>query len=191
MTIKCGGGEPIQSRLSKNGDRKQHPRLTASQALFCLVPLFFPPLFNIRRMDYFQPPKVIHTRHQSLRKCCGCVHLRVGAGITCAFWAVKEYRDSHTNSKVHMLTRFTSRGYRYTLQFYHFKTIVVSAIPIDVIVAAIPNMHTTTAAFYSYMESAALVVYGVVNLTLAMIGMLGLGAVYLVSKRYLETIPSD
>lgn len=89
-----------------------------------------------------------------------------------------------------MLTRFTSRGYRYTLQFYHFKTIVVSAIPIGVIVAAIPNIHTA-AAFYSYMESAALVVYGVVNLTLAMIGMLGLGAVYLVSKRYLEAIASD
>lgn len=42
------------------------------------------------------------------------------------------------------------------------------------------------------MESAALVVYGVVNLTLAMIGMLGLGAVYLVSKRYyLKVIASD
>ena len=36
------------------------------------------------------------------------------------------------------------------------------------------------------MEQAALVVYGVVNLVLAMIGMLGLGAVYLVSTHYMK-----
>ncbi|KAI7875104.1 hypothetical protein K492DRAFT_168470 [Lichtheimia hyalospora FSU 10163] len=95
-------------------------------------------------MDYFQHPKFVHTKHQSLRKCCGCVHLRVGAGITCAFWA--------------------------GLSLYFA---VIS--------------FQNSSPFYSYMEQAALVVYGVVNLVLAMIGMLGLGAVYLDVYSYVRT----
>lgn len=51
-------------------------------------------------------------------------------------------------------------------------------------------MLSSFVAFYSYMEQAALVVYGVVNLSLAMIGMLGLGAVYLVSMQYPKEIAS-
>lgn len=39
--------------------------------------------------------RFIHTRYQALRKCCGCIHLRVGAGISCLIWMVCRYRH-HT-----------------------------------------------------------------------------------------------
>ncbi|KAL1928562.1 hypothetical protein VTP01DRAFT_2918 [Rhizomucor pusillus] len=43
-------------------------------------------------MDYylFQPyrkPRVNHTANQSLRKCCGCIHLRFGSAVACVIWA--------------------------------------------------------------------------------------------------------
>ncbi|KAG2217500.1 hypothetical protein INT45_012618 [Circinella minor] len=28
----------------------------------------------------------VHTKHQALRKCCGCIHLRVGATLSCLVW---------------------------------------------------------------------------------------------------------
>ncbi|KAI9255163.1 hypothetical protein BDA99DRAFT_518043 [Phascolomyces articulosus] len=30
--------------------------------------------------------KFVHTKHQALRKCCGCIHLRVGATLSCLVW---------------------------------------------------------------------------------------------------------
>ncbi|KAI7870308.1 hypothetical protein BDF14DRAFT_1721035 [Spinellus fusiger] len=35
------------------------------------------------------PP--VHTRHQVLRKCCGLVHLRTGAILTCLVWATLSF----------------------------------------------------------------------------------------------------
>ncbi|KAI7857580.1 hypothetical protein BDC45DRAFT_16980 [Circinella umbellata] len=42
-------------------------------------------------MDFylFRPYKkrrVMHTQHQALRKCCGCIHLRVGSALACVIW---------------------------------------------------------------------------------------------------------
>ncbi|KAI8336698.1 hypothetical protein BC941DRAFT_53189 [Chlamydoabsidia padenii] len=31
--------------------------------------------------------RYVHTNHQSLRKCCGCIHLRMGAVFSCLIWA--------------------------------------------------------------------------------------------------------
>ncbi|ORZ02765.1 hypothetical protein BCR43DRAFT_22590 [Syncephalastrum racemosum] len=31
--------------------------------------------------------RYVHTSHQALRKCCGCIHLRVGATFSCLLWA--------------------------------------------------------------------------------------------------------
>ncbi|KAI8144347.1 hypothetical protein BJV82DRAFT_513203 [Fennellomyces sp. T-0311] len=30
--------------------------------------------------------RFVHTRYQALRKCCGCIHLRVGAAFSCLVW---------------------------------------------------------------------------------------------------------
>ncbi|KAI9499081.1 hypothetical protein BDB00DRAFT_333283 [Zychaea mexicana] len=30
--------------------------------------------------------RFVHTKHQALRKCCGCIHLRVGATLSCLVW---------------------------------------------------------------------------------------------------------
>ncbi|KAI7881253.1 hypothetical protein K492DRAFT_206956 [Lichtheimia hyalospora FSU 10163] len=35
----------------------------------------------------FRRTKIVHTRSQALRKCCGCIHLRVGCALACVFWA--------------------------------------------------------------------------------------------------------
>ncbi|KAI9323138.1 hypothetical protein BX666DRAFT_1883651 [Dichotomocladium elegans] len=31
--------------------------------------------------------RIVHTRHQALRKCFGCIHLRVGGVLSCIVWA--------------------------------------------------------------------------------------------------------
>ncbi|KAI8099019.1 uncharacterized protein BX664DRAFT_320187 [Halteromyces radiatus] len=31
--------------------------------------------------------RYVHTNHQSLRKCCGCIHLRIGGVFSCLIWA--------------------------------------------------------------------------------------------------------
>lgn len=40
--------------------------------------------------------RFIHTRYQALRKCCGCIHLRVGAGISCLIWMVGRHIHTYT-----------------------------------------------------------------------------------------------
>ncbi|KAI8145983.1 hypothetical protein BJV82DRAFT_31328 [Fennellomyces sp. T-0311] len=35
----------------------------------------------------YKKRKITHTSSQALRKCCGCIHLRVGSAIACVIWA--------------------------------------------------------------------------------------------------------
>ncbi|ORY97912.1 hypothetical protein BCR43DRAFT_490545 [Syncephalastrum racemosum] len=92
-------------------------------------------------MDFylFQPhrkTRVSHTGHQALRKCCGCIHLRVGSAIACIVWAA--------------------------LSFYFAITSFQSKSP-----------------FYSHLDTAAILVFGVCNLIHAVISLGCLGALYL------------
>ena len=69
--------------------------------------------------------RFIHTRYQALRKCCGCIHLRVGAGISCLIWMVDIFMITYTAWSTHIIC---IRDYPCTLLFYHFKTRVASII---------------------------------------------------------------
>ncbi|KAI9489291.1 hypothetical protein BDB00DRAFT_843740 [Zychaea mexicana] len=49
----------------------------------------------------YQKRRVTHTTNQALRKCCGCIHLRVGSAIACVIWvglslyfAIISFQDS-------------------------------------------------------------------------------------------------
>ncbi|KAI7883632.1 hypothetical protein K492DRAFT_205293 [Lichtheimia hyalospora FSU 10163] len=73
--------------------------------------------------------RFIHTRYQALRKCCGCIHLRVGAGISCLIWMGL-------------------------------------------------SMYFAILSFQNKSRNAPLIVYGVVNLLLALNGFFGMLALF-------------
>ncbi|KAL1932823.1 hypothetical protein VTP01DRAFT_8501 [Rhizomucor pusillus] len=88
--------------------------------------------------DWLNPQiknRFIHTDLQALRKCCGCIHLRVGAAFSCIVWAA--------------------------LSMYFAVLSFQDKSP-----------------FYSYMSSPPLIVYGVVNLFLVIVALLGLLALF-------------
>ncbi|KAI9243546.1 hypothetical protein BDA99DRAFT_449047 [Phascolomyces articulosus] len=42
--------------------------------------------FNHFLFRPFKKRRVMHTHNQALRKCCGCIHLRVGSAMACVIW---------------------------------------------------------------------------------------------------------
>lgn len=122
--------------------------------------------------------RFIHTRYQALRKCCGCIHLRVGAAISCLIWMVPiAWLYSYLNT--------------YTLTIsgviHVFRHLVISEQKSQVFYIHHEKCYTyiSMIAFYSYMTSAPLIVYGVVNLLLALNGFFGMLALFRVRVRWL------
>lgn len=104
-------GRAVSSRLPNSvafGAQKHLPFLTMdnsqvslyktrpacySISVVILSPIFFPFFLSFALMDFdWLNPQIknrfIHTDLQALRKCCGCIHLRVGAAFSCIVWAV-------------------------------------------------------------------------------------------------------
>lgn len=146
--------------------------------------------FVIILMDYylFQPyrkPRVNHTANQSLRKCCGCIHLRFGSAVACVIWAVSNsasYTDvAHFHFSFAKPVTLKKRVYRCTLQAYLSKALVVSKRKRErEVKKANKSLTFRYTAFYSFLSQAPLLVFGVTNLILSVVAVGGLVALYLV-----------
>ena len=127
----------------------------------------------------FRRTKIVHTRSQALRKCCGCIHLRVGCALACVFWAVSLIGSflayiSHLEKFIVGILIVSYIGLVSTIQSY-----------VNIIFQHESSLHEftyfPTIAFFSYMSSnAPFIIFGIANMILAIVSLFGLLALYLV-----------
>lgn len=131
----------------------------------------------------FRRTKIVHTRSQALRKCCGCIHLRVGCALSCVFWAVSLYIRLSFSSHLekHLTVGIFIVSYSSlvsAIQSY----VNISIIPTYIISTSHRLLFFPTTAFFSYMPSSApFIIFGIANMILAIVSLFGLLALYLAS----------
>ncbi|KAI8060988.1 hypothetical protein BC940DRAFT_310856 [Gongronella butleri] len=95
---------------------------------------------NFSTAKKFSQGRFVHTSHSSLRKCCGCIHLRVGSVLATFVWA----------------------GFSLYFAIISFQV---------------------KSPFFSYTQTAPAIVFGVVNLFLFIVSLLGVFCIFINSAQ--------
>jgi hypothetical protein len=139
--------------------------------------MFAPEFLRIFRPEY--RVRYLHSSSPVLRKCCGCIHLRAGAMISCLIWMVTWANDCHLEMNSTCCLVFLSRVSLYTLPL-SLSNIKAVSMRLSL---QLPYLTLALPAFFSYMSDAAMLVFGTANLFFACAAGFGIFTIFQVSTQ--------